>query len=106
MCGGWSCRPRARASIAVCELHQRSADLEGDVSRRAQFQRKAGKPLLQGWAIVDNTVGQDREKVQMSLVAGAPQSFIQNLSLPYYSKRPVGPLPQSVTVRRRLSKRH
>ena len=54
-------------------------------------------PLLQGWAIVDNTVGQDWEKVQLSLVAGAPQSFIQNLSQPYYSRRPVVPLPQSVT---------
>jgi hypothetical protein len=47
------------------------------------------KPLLQGWAIVDNTVGQDWEKVQLSLVAGAPQSFIQNLSQPYYARRPV-----------------
>jgi hypothetical protein len=47
------------------------------------------KPLLQGWAIVDNTVGQDWEKVQLSLVAGAPQSFVQNLSQPYYAHRPV-----------------
>jgi hypothetical protein len=30
------------------------------------------KPLLQGWAIVDNTVGQDWENVELSLVAGAP----------------------------------
>jgi hypothetical protein len=52
-------------------------------------------PLLQGWAIVDNTVGQDWENVQLSLVAGAPQSFIQNLSQPYYSRRPVIPLPQA-----------
>jgi hypothetical protein len=46
------------------------------------------KPLLQGWAIVDNVVGQDWVGVQMSLVAGAPQSFIQKLSQPYYSRRP------------------
>ena len=58
----------------------------------------AKRPLLQGWAIVDNTVGQDWENVQLSLVAGAPQSFIQNLSQPYYSRRPVVPLPQSVTM--------
>ncbi len=56
------------------------------------------KPLLQGWAIVDNTVGQDWEKVELSLVAGAPQSFIQNLSQPYYSRRPVVPLPESVSA--------
>jgi len=54
--------------------------------------------LLQGWAIVDNTVGEDWENVQLSLVAGAPQSFIQNLSQPYYSRRPVVPLPESVNI--------
>lgn len=52
------------------------------------------KPLLQGWAIVDNTVGQDWDNVELSLVAGAPQSFIQQLSQPYYARRPVVPLPQ------------
>ena len=52
------------------------------------------KPLLQGWAIVDNTVGEDWNDVELSLVAGAPQSFIQQLSQPYYSRRPVVPLPQ------------
>ena len=55
-------------------------------------------PLLQGWAIVDNTVGQDWEKVQLSLVAGAPQSFVQNLSQPYYSRRPVVPLPGALSA--------
>jgi len=55
-------------------------------------------PLLQGWAVVDNTVGQDWENVQLSLVAGAPQSFIQNLSQPYYARRPVVPLPESVAM--------
>ncbi len=49
-------------------------------------------PLLQGWAIVDNTVGQDWENVELSLVAGAPQSFVQNLSQPFYARRPVVPL--------------
>ncbi len=55
----------------------------------------AKSPLLQGWAIIDNTVGQDWDKVELSLVAGAPQSFVQNLSQPYYSRRPVVALPQS-----------
>ncbi len=54
------------------------------------------KPLLQGWAIVDNTVGQDWENVSLSLVAGAPQSFIQNLSQPQYARRPVVALAESV----------
>jgi len=47
------------------------------------------QPLLQGWAIVDNTVGEDWNNVELSLVAGAPQSFIQRLSEPYYTRRPV-----------------
>jgi len=54
------------------------------------------KPLLQGWAIVDNTVGEDWDKVELSLVAGAPHSFIQNLSQPYYTRRPVIGVPEAV----------
>src|SRR5262249_17139525 len=56
------------------------------------------KPLLQGWAIVDNTVGEDWDGVELSLVAGAPHSFIQQLSQPYYGRRPIVPLPESVQL--------
>jgi len=59
---------------------------------------KEGKPLLQGWAIVDNTVGEDWKNVELSLVAGAPQSFVQELSQPYYSRRPVVPLPENAML--------
>jgi hypothetical protein len=60
---------------------------------------KAGQsPLLQGWAIVDNMGAQDWENVDLSLVAGAPQSFIQNLSQPYYSRRPVVPIKESLSA--------
>ena len=60
---------------------------------------KAGeKPLLQGWAIVDNTIGEDWKDVQLSLIAGAPQSFIQDISQPLYGRRPVIPLPQSAML--------
>src|SRR5213082_3592873 len=56
------------------------------------------KPLLQGWAIVDNTIGEDWNDVELSLVAGAPHSFIQQLSQPYYGRRPVVSLPESVEL--------
>ena len=56
------------------------------------------KPMLQGWAIVDNTIGEDWNDVELSLVAGAPHSFIQQLSQPYYGRRPVVPLPESVQL--------
>jgi hypothetical protein len=56
------------------------------------------KPLLQGWAIVDNVSAMDWNGVDLSLVAGAPVSFIQNLSQPIYSRRPRVPLPEGVQV--------
>jgi hypothetical protein len=59
---------------------------------------KDGKPLLQGWAIVDNTVGEDWDNVELSLIAGAPQSFIQELSQPYYARRPVVPMPENAMI--------
>jgi hypothetical protein len=53
---------------------------------------------LQGWSVVDNTTGADWINVQLSLIAGAPQSFIQPLSVPYYSRRPEIPLPQEAQL--------
>jgi hypothetical protein len=51
-----------------------------------------GNATVQGWAVVDNTVGVDWNNVQLSLVAGAPQSFIQPLSQPLYTHRPTIPI--------------
>jgi hypothetical protein len=48
--------------------------------------------IVQGWAVVDNTVGADWDNVQLSLVAGSPQSFIQPLSQPLYTRRPEIPI--------------
>jgi hypothetical protein len=60
---------------------------------RMVFPRVAnGSATVQGWAVVDNTVGADWENVQLSLVAGAPQSFIQPLSQPLYTRRPEIPI--------------
>ena len=52
------------------------------------------KPLLQGWAVVDNTVGEDWDNVELALIAGEPQSFVQDISKPYYARRPVVGLPE------------
>jgi hypothetical protein len=54
------------------------------------------KPLLQGWAIVDNTTPMDWKDVTLSLVAGAPISFVQNLSQPIYARRPEVPIAQGI----------
>lgn len=47
------------------------------------------KPLLQGWALVDNTQDEDWEDVRLSLVAGLPISFVHDLYAPRYKRRPV-----------------
>jgi hypothetical protein len=47
---------------------------------------------------VDNTIGEDWKDVQLSLIAGAPQSFVQEISQPYYARRPVVALPQSLML--------
>jgi hypothetical protein len=56
------------------------------------------KATLQGWAVVDNTVGTDWVNVQLSLIAGSPQSFIQPLSDPIYSRRPEIPIAQEAQL--------
>src|SRR5262249_30845834 len=60
--------------------------------------KEGKKPLLQGWAVIDNTVGEDWNNVERSLVAGAPHSFIQQLSEPYYGRRPVVGLPEAAQL--------
>jgi hypothetical protein len=45
-------------------------------------------PLIQGWAVVDNTQDEDWENVQLSLIAGLPVSFTHDLYTPRYIRRP------------------
>src|SRR5438105_3495360 len=45
-------------------------------------------PMIQGWAVVDNTQDEDWENVQLSLVAGLPVSFVHDLYTPRYIRRP------------------
>lgn len=46
-------------------------------------------PLLQGWALVDNTQDEDWDSVRLSLVAGLPISFVHDLYAPRYKQRPI-----------------
>ena len=58
-------------------------------SYRLIFGDKADKaPTLEGWAIVDNTTGEDWARVQLSLVSGRPISFVSQLYAPKYIDRP------------------
>ncbi|HEX8821144.1 MAG TPA: hypothetical protein VF794_14540 [Archangium sp.] len=47
------------------------------------------KPLLQGWAVVDNTGDEDWVDVDLALIAGLPVSFVHDLYSPRYMQRPV-----------------
>jgi hypothetical protein len=63
------------------------------------------RPLLQGWAILENTTDEDWELVDVSFVAGSPMSFVMDLYTAYYPERseiPVGvtaaPKPQNLAL--------
>jgi hypothetical protein len=55
-------------------------------------------PLVQGWAVVDNTQDEDWEGVRLSLVAGLPVSFIHDLYTPRYIRRPVVEVQETTGV--------
>jgi len=56
------------------------------------------KPFLQGWALVDNVQDDDWNDVTLSLVSGAPVSFIQDLQQPRYKHRPTVGAPEDISV--------
>jgi len=60
---------------------------------------ESGKPVLEGWAIVDNTTTEDWTKVRLSLVSGRPISFISQLYAPRYVGRPSAELPEDAAAR-------
>ncbi len=50
---------------------------------------KAGKALLQGWAVVENATDEDWTNVRLALISGRPISFQMDLYEPLYVPRPV-----------------
>lgn len=59
----------------------------------------SGQPVLEGWAIVDNTTGEDWTKVQLSLVSGRPISFVSKLYAPRFVTRPEAELADDNAAR-------
>ena len=66
-------------------------------SYRLIFGEKA--PVMEGWAIVDNTTGEDWNKVRLSLVSGRPISFVSRLYAPKYVQRPDAELAEDAAAR-------
>ena len=55
---------------------------------------KDAEPTIEGWAIVDNTTGDDWTNIQLALVSGRPISFVNKLYEPKYILRPSAELPE------------
>ena len=53
---------------------------------------------LEGWAIIDNTSGEDWTNVKLSVVSGRPISFITQLYEPRYVTRPTAELAENRPV--------
>lgn len=58
-----------------------------------------GDPTLEGWAIVDNTSGEDWTGVKIALVSGRPVSFLSRLYEPKYVARQFVELPEDAIAR-------
>ncbi|MCX6613797.1 MAG: hypothetical protein NTW74_23495 [Acidobacteria bacterium] len=52
----------------------------------------AKKPMLEGWAIIDNTTSEDWTKVDLSVISGRPISFVSRLYEPKFLQRQVAEL--------------
>ncbi|PWR22734.1 DUF4139 domain-containing protein [Zavarzinia aquatilis] len=52
----------------------------------------SAKANLQGWAVLENTSGQDWKNVELTLVSGSPVTFRQALYASYYVDRPEVPV--------------
>src|SRR5262249_31221688 len=55
-------------------------------------------PMIQGWAVVDNTQDEDWENVELALIAGLPVSFVHDLYTPRYIRRPVVKVSETTGV--------
>jgi len=56
--------------------------------------RNTPQPLLEGWAIIDNTTNDDWTNISLSLVSGKPISFQSRLYDPKFIARPFAELPE------------
>ncbi len=67
-------------------------------SYRLLFDEKGTEATLEGWAIADNTTGEDWTNVHISLVSGKPISFVSQLYGPKYIQREGAELPEDQAV--------
>jgi hypothetical protein len=99
-------RSQDKRSVYIDSTDSKSRDVQADYimpmpawksSYRLLF-AETGQPTLEGWAIVDNTTGEDWTNVHLSLVSGKPISFISQLYAPKYIQRQGAELPEDQAV--------
>ena len=91
-----SSRSKDKRSVYIDSTDAKSHDVQASYimpmpawksSYRLMLDDTGTQPTLEGWAIVDNTTGEDWTKVKISLVSGKPISFISQLYAPKYIRR-------------------
>jgi hypothetical protein len=102
-----SARSKDKRSVYIDSTDSKSRDVRAEYimpmpawksSYRLLFDESGLQPTLEGWAIVDNTTGEDWTNVRMSLISGKPISFISQLYAPKYINRPGAELPEDQAI--------
>lgn len=60
------------------------------------------KPMLEGWAIIDNTTNEDWTRVDLSVISGRPISFVSRLYEPRIPQRQVAELAEEAALAPRI----
>jgi len=102
-----SSRSRDKRSVYIDSTDSKSREVRASYimpmpawksSYRLLFTDPTQQPTLEGWAIVDNTTGDDWTNVHVSLISGKPISFITALYDPKYIHRASAELPEDQAV--------
>jgi len=102
-----SSRSKDKRSVYIDSTDSKSRDVRAEYimpmpawksSYRLMFDAAGTSPTLEGWAIVDNTTGEDWTNVKMSLISGKPISFVSQLYAPKYIQRQGAELPEDQAV--------
>ncbi|MES1262421.1 MAG: DUF4139 domain-containing protein, partial [Acidobacteriota bacterium] len=102
-----SSRSKDKRSVYIDSTDSKSRDVKANYimpmpawksSYRLLFDETGPQPTLEGWAIVDNTTGEDWANVHISLISGKPISFISELYDPKYIRRASAELPEDQAV--------
>jgi hypothetical protein len=86
------------SEVPVWKSTYRILFTDSEKATGADSSNKAETATLQGFSVVDNTTGEDWKNVQLSLIAGSPQSFLQPLAQPIYARRPEVPIAQEAQL--------